>query len=130
MKTDWKHLEKFRSTAGFAASSEGCTFGAFQIPAAGSKKVILNVIATDGHDGTVDTGWEHVSVHAFDTIFTKKRIPTWLEMCFIKELFWEPGECVVQYHVPQSDHINVNEHVLHLWRCKTETFPMPPKIFV
>ena len=89
--------------------------------------MVLNCIATDGHDGTVDTGWEHVSVHAFDSQFQKKRIPSWIEMDFIKDQFWTPEECVVQFHVPKSDHINLNEFVLHLWRCKTAAFPMPPK---
>lgn len=128
MKSDWKHLEKWRVVDQFYQSSAGCTFGAFQIPV--NYSVILRCIATDGFDGKVDTGWEHVSVHAFDTIFGKQRIPKWDEMNFVKNVFWEPTECVVQYHVPKSDHININENVLHLWRCKAVEFPMPPKEFV
>jgi hypothetical protein len=133
VRKDWSHLEKFRHVDRITPSSVGCTFGAFQIPSGTSSRsptIILNVIATDGFDGDEDTGWEHVSVHALDRIFGKQRIPNWTEMDFIKDLFWEPTECVVQFHVPKSDHVNINPNVLHLWRCKAAEFPLPPKEFV
>lgn len=40
-------------------------------------------------------GWEHVSVSY------KNRVPTWDEMCKIKDMFWNDDECVVQYHPPE-----------------------------
>jgi hypothetical protein len=71
--------------------------------------VKLRVIASDSH------GWDHVSVSvAF-------RIPTWQEMCHVKELFFGKDETVIQYHVAAADHINVNENCLHLWRPQTQT---------
>lgn len=39
-------------------------------------------------------GWEHVSVSF------ASRCPTWDEMCEVKDIFWTPEECVVQYHPP------------------------------
>lgn len=90
----------------------------------------LNIIATDGHDGEKDTGWEHVSVHAIDSIYKKKRIPSWMEMSFVKDLFWDTNELVIQFHPPKKDHININEHVLHLWRNKNATIELPPAEFV
>ena len=41
-------------------------------------------------------GWEHVSVSY------KNRVPTWDEMCKVKDMFWNDEECVVQYHPPKS----------------------------
>jgi hypothetical protein len=65
------------------------------------------------------TGWEHVSVQ------TGHRTPTWDEMCFVKDLFWEPEECAVEYHPPLSQYVKHNPYCLHLWRPKHATIPMP-----
>lgn len=70
-------------------------------------------------------GWEHVSVAPFNG-----NNPTWDDMCFIKDLFWEETDCVVQYHPPKSDYVNVKENCLHLWRPIGQAIPMPPMIFV
>lgn len=70
------------------------------------------------------TGWEHVSVSL------KNRTPNWGEMCFIKDLFWDESDCVVQFHPAKEDYVNIGEYVLHLWRSTEKSFPMPPKICV
>ena len=67
--------------------------------------VTLRCIADNGG------GWEHVSVS-----LNRPRVPNWDEMCFVKEVFWEPEDCVVQYHPPASQYVNCHPHVLHLWR--------------
>lgn len=69
-------------------------------------------------------GWEHVSVS------TRRRVPNWQEMSFVKRLFWEPEECVVQFHPPESTYVNNHPHVLHLWRHESLQFPLPPSILV
>jgi len=69
-------------------------------------------------------GWEHTSVHS------EKGIPSWQEMCFIKDLFWNDSETVIQYHPARSDYVNIHPHVLHLWRPTDVEIPMPPKEFV
>lgn len=69
-------------------------------------------------------GWEHVSVSM------KKRNPTWDEMCLLKDIFFKDTEWVVQYHPAKEDYINFDQHCLHLWRCLTKNFPIPPKILV
>jgi hypothetical protein len=51
-------------------------------------------------------------------------------MCFVKNLFWDPDECVVQFHPPESEYINNHPNVLHLWRNNRIRFPMPPSIMV
>lgn len=73
---------------------------------------------------SVGGGWDHVSVSLPD------RCPTWDEMCKVKRLFFKEDECVVQFHPAESDYININQHVLHLWRLQTATIPMPPKEMV
>lgn len=78
------------------------------------------VIASDGG------GWDHVSVH----LKNQKRLPTWDEMCAIKDMFFEAEECVVQYHPPHSEYVNDHPYVLHLWRPADGDIKRPPKIFV
>lgn len=68
----------------------------------------LHIIASDGG------GWDHVSVSL------PTRCPTWDEMCWVKRLFFEPHEVVMQLHPAESDHINNHQHCLHLWRPQTQ----------
>jgi len=76
------------------------------------------VIASNGGS------WEHVSVSL------KNRTPNWKEMCFIKDLFWDEEDCVIQYHPPKSKYVNNHKNVLHLWRPMNIDIPMPPLIMV
>lgn len=89
--------------------------GAFKIPFKGRE---LYVIASHGG------GWEHVSVSLTN------RCPNWNEMCFIKDMFFNEEELVVQFHPPKSKYINVNPYVLHLWRPIDHIITMPPEKFV
>lgn len=73
-------------------------------------------------------GWEHVSVSPCNT--KRKKCPTWEEMCEIKDLFFEPYECVVQYHPPKSEYVNNHPYCLHLWRPISGKILVPPKEFV
>lgn len=73
-----------------------------------------------------ELGWEHVSV----SVHRQKRTPTWEEMCFVKDLFWQEDECVIQYHPPRDDYVNCHPYVLHLWRPIAATFPRPPHTMV
>ena len=60
--------------------------------------------------GTNEEGWEHVSVE-----LCARRLPTWEEMCIIKDIFWDDEEEVVQIHPKKSQYVNMTE-ALHLWR--------------
>jgi hypothetical protein len=92
--------------------------GAFLLPALPPSKFPLAVIAS------AQGGWDHVSVSC------EKRIPKWLEMEYVKRLFFLPGEVAMQLHVGESDHININPNVLHIWRPHDELIPLPPSIMV
>lgn len=94
------------------------TCGVFEIRYAGNKRNELSVIAAVGN------GWDHVSVSL------KKRVPTYYEMKWVKNLFFKPDEVAVEFHVPTTDHVNLHDHCLHLWRPIDAPFPMPPQGFV
>lgn len=85
----------------------------------------LKIIASDGTDGPLERrGWEHVSVSL------RNRCPNWTEMCFVKALFWDEEETVVQFHPPKSQWISNHPYCLHLWRHSMRAHELPPSIMV
>ena len=76
-------------------------------------------IASDG------IGWEHVSVSVAYPDNAPRRCPTWAEMVRVKNTFWDPEDCVVQFHPPQSTYRNCHPYTLHLWRQIGMDPPMP-----
>ena len=136
MRKFGEEINKYRVKDGrLGSTDEMGDAGAFRVPF-GSGNTTLVVIATSGDPPIPGTEiWEHVSVRAVDTSATNakyfsERTPTWDEMCFIKDLFWEPEECVIQYHPPKSKYRNIHPHVLHLWRKAGFDLPTPPSIFI
>ena len=108
--------ERYRYRKGpFGSDENSGNNGYFVIP---FESFELAVIASDG------AGWEHVSVSL------SKRTPNWREMCFIKEMFWDDEDCVVQYHPPRSDYVNNHDNCLHLWRPINGLIPRPDSILV
>lgn len=89
--------------------------GAFIIPFEGRN---LHVIASIG------AGWDHVSVSL------NSRCPNWREMSYIKDLFWDDDEVVMQLHVAKNDHINLHPYCLHMWKPQDKEIPLPPKFMV
>ena len=114
-------LEPYRFRRGVWGSNPGDDFGAFKIP--GPEGTDLMIIASPG-DVNEDILWEHVSVS------TKTRCPHWREMCFVKDLFWDEEETVMQLHPPKSTWINNHNFCLHLWRPLDSVIPLPPGIAV
>ena len=117
-KTVPELLEKNRVTRGVCASDASFGFnGAFFVfaPVSGQE---LKIISSN------ECGWEHVSVSL------RNRCPNWPEMCFVKDLFWEDEEAVMQLHPPKSDYVNCHQYCLHMWRPKDQRIPLPPSIFV
>jgi hypothetical protein len=116
----FKVPNKFRIRNGFMQSTDAAgNNGAFVVRSLKLKHA-LHVIASD------QEGWEHVSVSRPD------RCPSWEEMSFIKDLFWDDEDFVVQMHPPKVDYVNYHPYCLHLWR-KTGTNDFcerPPSSFV
>jgi hypothetical protein len=97
---------------GYFVDAEG---GAFMVP---FRTVTLRVIATCGMD------WDHVSVSL------PNRCPNWEEMSYIKSLFWNDEECVMQLHPPRSEYVNNHPFCLHMWRPQKAAIPLPPSVLV
>jgi len=99
--------------------------GDFIIAPFGDRMVI---VASDGRDwdecGLAYPVWEHVSVSL------KRRCPTWKEMEWVRDQFWEPDELVLQFSIPRAQHISHHANCLHLWKPVGVTIPLPPTITV
>lgn len=102
----------------FEQTAENCPdFGAFMLPPKiGNRRVFT--IASNG------MGWEHVSV----SVRQGKHVltPNWEEMVYVKATFWGEEDCVIEYHPPKSDYVNLHPNVLHLWRPIGIEVPRPP----
>lgn len=127
MKHNNEEIERYRLTAEkvnrkgwhpyFISDRSYGNNGVFLIP---RREGSLLIQASDGR------GWEHVSV----SVFKKDRCPTWNEMCFVKDLFWNPDEVVIQYHPAEKDYVSMHDYCLHLWRPVHDEIPTPPPILV
>ncbi len=109
-------IEPYRVTIGTFATCYGDPFGMFKVrlPKGPVVKVIIST----------DYGWDHLSASL------STRCPSWEEMCQLKDLFFEPEECVMQLHPPQSEYVNNHPFCLHLWRPHDVPIPTPPSIMV
>lgn len=86
------------------------------------RRLELRVIASDEeYAGEI---WEHVSASM------PNRCPTWDEMCWIKSIFWDEEDVVIQYHPAKTDYVNCHPYCLHLWRPIGIVLPKPPAALV
>ena len=121
-----KKLAKCRQKKPYFSDESDKYKGVFRFP---YKSGSLFVISTGSLDKDFDTSdplscWEHVSVsHA-------RRCPTWDEMKYIKGIFWDDTETVVQFHPPKKDYVNNHSYVLDLWNPVHMEIELPPFIAV
>lgn len=62
-----------------------------------------------------ENGMEHVSVSPYN----KNKIPTWEEMCMVKNMFFKKDEMAVQIHPTEDRYVHGYRglnNVLHIWR--------------
>lgn len=114
-----ERVERGRVLSGEYASRPGDDYGFFFLRT--NAHVDLKVMVSSGSDLVP---WQHVSVSARD------RTPTWDEMCWVKNLFFEEEEAVVQFHPPKSAYINYHPYCLHLWRPNNFQLTLPPGMAV
>lgn len=108
-------IEQYRDQNGpLGPSKPGTNWGTFNI----SRPSGLLRIISSGTD--FNHNWEHISVSLSD------RCPTWEEMCFVKNLFWNEEETVVQFHPKKSKYVNNFPHVLHMWKRIGIEYELPP----
>lgn len=79
---------------------------------------VLTVMISDG------MGWDHISVS------TKDHCPTWDQMNWVKDLFFVPECCVIQFHPPKSKYVNNHPFVLHMWHKQGVDYELPPREMV
>ena len=93
----FKIPEKYRITENhqLASNSSYGNNGAFLIK---YETYEVYCIASDGG------GWEHVSVS-----YSATKIPSWNMMCFIKNMFWDEEDCVIQFHPPKANMLIVTQ---------------------
>lgn len=118
-------VEKGRVLNGPWASKPMMTSGMFNVYYPGTALRYLIVFSSGidwGEQGLPGEPWEHASVSIPGT----KRTPTWEEMCWVKNLFWEEEETVIQIHPPKSEYVNEHAYVLHLFRPLVTKIPLPP----
>ena len=68
-------------------------------------------------------GWEHVSVCPLNG-----SMPKWEDMCFVRKMFFDDEDWVVEFHPPKSEYVNNMPNCLHLWKPLDEKLPTPPSI--
>jgi hypothetical protein len=112
-------LEQGRLLNGKFRSEPGDLHGMFHIISPGGRN--LTILSSGTGEGA--EGWEHVSVSSIG-------IPTWSEMCYVKDLFWRGDEVVMQLHPAESEYVNCHPYCLHLWRPLNAIIPTPPPHFV
>jgi hypothetical protein len=114
-----ERAERGRELGGAVASSRGDPWGRFFLRTNDGAELLVFVTAGDDV-----IPWDHVSVS------TRKRCPTWDEMCWVKGLFFEDEETVMQLHPPKSEWISDHPTCLHLWRPLRSEIPRPPGVAV
>lgn len=119
----FKFPEQYRALKGPLASSlaaDGLNGAGFILYRPGQTP--LKFMASDGTGMCAGERWEHVSVSL------PNRCPTWEEMCFVKSLFWDEEDTVVQLHPPRSTWVNNHPYCLHLWASvDAGIVPLPPE---
>ena len=127
MKASFDIPERFRVRRGPYATQPGDHFGAFFFEPRQNTRIFCIV-----DDGAL-SGWEHVSVSvSYSNRHGKKitRIPTWDEMCYVKDPFWTPEETVIQFHPSAAHYVNNHPSVLHLWKRIGEEHELPNHMLV
>lgn len=107
-----------------ASSASDGNNGFLKIPHYRIKNYSLYCQITDGE------GWEHVSVSVGEKGKKQSRCPTWEEMCWVKNQFWDDTDCVIQFHPAKEEYVNMHPWVLHLWRPTNQAIRIPDKLMV
>lgn len=117
MKKSLSHLNEFRyvdQELRFSGITGHPNFGIFIIPSVQDRRPVKVIFSRGFY------GWDHVSISK------QKHPPSWKEMCWIKGLFFDDEEVVIQLHPAKSEWISNHDNCLHLWRPVVAVVPLPP----
>jgi len=109
-----KNLEQIKSAGRVTIINEGIDGFAGLVQYATAKKPMVVIASWGG-------GWDHISVSY------SNRCPTWDEMCFVKDLFFNKDEMAIQYHPVEKDYVNLHPYCLHIWNPQNADVPTPDK---
>lgn len=115
-----KSLEELKQTTNL------CITGRYTAGDAAKYHIYHGMVEWPGFKGTVIFGYdesgvmEHVSVSSYK----RRQLPTWEDMCKLKDMFFHPDEMVVQVHPKEERYLHGVSgpggkplgNVLHLWR--------------
>lgn len=87
----------------FNYSFIGCHGGLIKLPDCGTCTVMW---------GYNEAGYEHVSVSPKH----KYKIPSWDDMAYMKDVFFNDEEEAYQIMPKHSEYVNLKDNCLHLWR--------------
>ena len=59
-----------------------------------------------------ENGYEHVSIAPVK----QHNIPSWDDMCILKDIFFDEEEEAYQIHPKKSEYVNISLNCLHLWK--------------
>ena len=128
--TPHESVEPYRERRGPYRTSEGERQGRFLLFCPETGRLLL-VLASDGRDwqegGLPGEPWEHVSVSLAQQ---PTKCPAWPEMEWVRGLFWEDDETVIQFSPPRRVKVNYHPGCLHLWRPTGTPIPLPPAVCV
>lgn len=105
----------------------------------GYRQLYIRKSASDGFSGFLivervemsfvaswGAGWDHVSVAPIQA----RLIPTWGQMCKVKDIFFRDNESVIEIHPPKAEYVNNMKNCLHLWRANDKEMVLPPSWMV
>lgn len=144
MKPSLDHLDKFRIPHPVTNElGTGLRAGCFRIPHPNdSRKPKLRdhflVTAStgeqieepkEGEAPVPPTGWDHIAIHVRAWDKARKslaRAPSPSETAWLKDLFFEPQEPVLQFHLARNHPLHAQAFVVHLWRPTIGEITLPP----
>jgi len=118
MKSAPEHF-RLRNRKDIFANHTNGNNGPFLFPHYRIKGYEIFCIISDG------MGWEHVSITVRKIGNDATRCPTWEEMCWVKDQFWNEDEVVIQYHPAKKDYVSDHPFCLHLWKPTDCIIPTP-----
>lgn len=123
-----RDIEEIKQTAGLKIKKEGKDgFAGTVFPIEykkGKVKVIRDIDKALHFIFSNGCGFEHLSVS------TPVKIPTWEQMCFMKDIFWRDDEICMQLHPKKEQYVNNMQYCLHIWKPVDQEIPTPPSVMV